>query len=86
MASQLENVPARPGELFPKTYIPGCETLFLYFIGCSANLLNSMPPIAPNIQIPYSMTTFSWLVLTPPLAFCAVTVIKFSPFGSGGVK
>jgi hypothetical protein len=34
----------------------------------------------------YCMTTFLDNVFTPPLAFCAVTVIMFSPFGSGGVK
>jgi hypothetical protein len=32
------------------------------------------------------MTTFSWRVFTPPFKFCAVTVIRLSPFGKGGVK
>lgn len=34
----------------------------------------------------YWINTFCVLVLTPPFAFCAVTVITFSPEGSGEVK
>jgi hypothetical protein len=34
----------------------------------------------------YWITTDCCLVLTPPFAFCAVTVIMFSPVGSAPVK
>ena len=43
-------------------------------------------PIAEWAELLYWITTFFCNVFTPPLEFCAVTVITLSPGASEGVK